>query len=90
MHLLNYVLLAAGVGLLAAAFLRARRPWRRYQELRYQEANVARYEAWRGGVRDAKPSGAAVALGMARRDLVVSFLIGLIGFGLLLAGFFPS
>ncbi len=90
MHLLNYVLLGVGAAMLATAFIRARRPWRRYQELKYQAANVARYEAWRGGVRDDKPSGAAVASDMARRDIVVCFLIGLVGLGMLLAGLYPS
>ncbi len=90
MHLLNFVLLAVGVACLAGGILRARRPWRRYQELKYQAANVARYEAWRGGVRDEKPTGAAVAISNARRDLVVSFLVGLIGVVALIAGFLPS
>ena len=38
-----------GVVLIAIGYARARGPWRRYQALKAQDANVARYEAWRGG-----------------------------------------
>ena len=39
-------------------YTRARAPWARYQALKEQDANVARYEAWRGGVRgDDRPDG---------------------------------
>ncbi len=31
---------------------RARGPWARYRALKAQDANIARYEAWRGGLRD--------------------------------------
>ncbi len=90
MHLLNYLFLGIGAVMLVSAFIRARPPWRRYQELKHQADNVARYEAWRGGVRDDKPSGAAMVIDNARRAIILSFLIGLIGLGLLLAGLYPA
>ena len=42
----------AGVVLSRVGYTRARGPWARYQALKAQDANVARYESWRGGVRD--------------------------------------
>ena len=39
----------AGVALIVVGALRAREPYRRYMALKEQDANVARYEAWRGG-----------------------------------------
>ena len=59
---LNIVLWLAGVALIAIGYTRARGPWARYQALKAQDANVARYEAWRGGVRDDGTTGASVAM----------------------------
>ena len=58
----NIVLWLAGVALIAVGYTRARGPWARYQALKAQDANVARYEAWRGGVRDDGATGASVAM----------------------------
>ena len=52
---LNVVLWLGGVILIAIGYTRAKGPWSRYQALKEQDANVARYEAWRGGVRDDGP-----------------------------------
>ena len=54
---LNVVLWLGGVALIAIGYTRARGPWSRYQALKAQDANVARYEAWRGGVRDDGTTG---------------------------------
>ena len=51
MGLVNLVLLAAGVILIVVGYTRARGPWARYQALKAQDENVARYESWRGGLR---------------------------------------
>ena len=51
MGALNVILWIAGVVLIVVGFARARGPWSRYQALKEQDANVARYEAWRGGLR---------------------------------------
>jgi hypothetical protein len=83
----NLLLWAIGVVLIAAGYLRARDPYRRYQALKAQQANVARYEAWRGGIRDTSETGADVAIGMYRRQAQVGALLSLAGFVLVFAGF---
>ncbi len=60
--LLNIALWVAGAALIALGYTRARGPYSRYQALKSQDANVARYEAWRGGVRDDGKTGASVAM----------------------------
>jgi hypothetical protein len=82
-------LLLAGVGaiLVVVGVVRVRGPWGRYRALKSQEQNIARYEAWRGGLRDSGPTGASVAMDMlrsrVRRDVaiagagVVAVLVGL-------------
>jgi hypothetical protein len=83
----NLLLWAAGIILIAAGYARARKPYARYQELKAQDANVARYTAWRGGVRDSSPTGASVAMQMLRRRAQVGALIAVAGFVLVFAGF---
>jgi hypothetical protein len=48
--------------------------------LREQDANVARYEAWRGGVRSDGKTGASVAMQLLRRQAQI-------GGGIIVAGF---
>lgn len=62
------ILILLGVAAAAAGYARFRGPWARYQALKDQEANIARYESWRGGVRDTGTTGASVAMAMARRQ----------------------
>jgi hypothetical protein len=84
----NLVLWAAGVALIAFGFSRARGPWERYQALKAQDANVARYEAWRGGVRAAgSDTGASVAMELLRRQARTYAAVAIVGFILVLAGF---
>jgi hypothetical protein len=87
MGLVNLVLLAAGAALIAVGYSRARGPWARYQALREQDRNVARYEAWRGGIRDQSPTGASVAMQMLRRQAQVGAAIAIAGFVLVFVGF---
>ncbi|HEY6058823.1 MAG TPA: hypothetical protein VIV06_12390, partial [Candidatus Limnocylindrales bacterium] len=79
MGLLNLVLIAVGIVLVVLGYARARGPWARYQALREQEANVARYEAWRGGRRDRSPSGASVAMEMFRRQAQLGAAVAVVG-----------
>jgi hypothetical protein len=79
MELLRLALMAVGVLLIAFGIVRARGPWQRIQALKVQDENVARYEAWRGGVRDSGPTGASVAMQILRRQLQI-------GIGLAAAG----
>ena len=87
MGLLNLAAWAAGIVLIAIGYQRARRPWSRYQALREQDANVARYEAWRGGLRDKSMTGASVAMQMLRRQAQVGAGIAVVGFVLVVIGF---
>jgi uncharacterized membrane protein len=84
---INLVLWASGIVLIALGFIRARGPYARYQELKAQDANIARYEAWRGGVRDSAPTGASVAMKMLRRQAQIGAGISLVGFVLVFLGF---
>jgi hypothetical protein len=83
----NVALWVVGVVLIAVGYTRARGPWARYQQLKEQDANVARYEAWRGGVRDSSPTGASVAMQVLRRQARDAALIAVVGFVLVFAGF---
>lgn len=86
------VLWAAGAVLIVVGVLRARAPWARYQALREQEANVARYEAWRGGLRtsDDGPTGASLLQAEFRRQAQLGAAIAVVGVVLVLAGFVVS
>ena len=84
---LNLVLWVAGVALMVVGYRRAKGPWSRYQSLKEQDANVARYEAWRGGVRDDGKTGASVAMEVLRRQAQVAAAIGVAGFVLVFLGF---
>lgn len=81
------ILILLGVAVMAAGYARARGPWARYQALKAQEANIARYESWRGGLRDTGPTGASVAMDMARRDARQGGVIMAAGFAIVVLGF---
>jgi uncharacterized membrane protein len=87
MGLLGIGLILAGVALIVVGAMRARGPYRRYMALREQDANVARYERWRGGARPDGKTGASVAMAMLRRQAQVGAGIVIAGFVLVLAGF---
>jgi hypothetical protein len=84
---LNLLLWAAGVILVVVGYTRARGPWSRYQALREQDANVARYESWRGGVRSSEPTGASVAMDLLRRQARIAGAIAIVGVILIFLGF---
>jgi hypothetical protein len=86
--LVNLVCWGLGVVLIALGYLRARVPWARYGELKAQEANIARYEGWRGTrLRDDGPSAASIMAREMRRRARVWGLVAVVGFGLVFAGF---
>jgi hypothetical protein len=87
MDLVNVVLWIAGVALIAIGYSRARGPWSRYQALKEQDANVARYEKWRGGVRDETTTGASVAMAVLRRQAQTAAAIAIAGVVLVFLGF---
>jgi len=88
MGLLNLVCWVGGVVLIAVGYLRARGPWARYQELKGQEANIARYEGWRGTrLHDDGPSAASLMAAEMRRRTQVWGLVAIVGFVLVFVGF---
>lgn len=84
---LALALLGVGILLVAIGVRRAREPWARYQALREQDANVARYESWRGGTRGSDTTGASVAMEILRRRAREGALVAAVGFAFVLAAF---
>jgi len=84
---LNLILWAAGIVLVIVGYTRARGPWQRYQALKEQDANVARYEAWRGGLRDDGQTGASIAMQVLRRQAQRAGLVAIVGVVLIFLGF---
>jgi hypothetical protein len=84
---LNIALWLAGVALIVVGYTRARRPWARYRALKEQDANAARYGAWRGGIRDDSTTGASVAMAILRRQAQTAGAIAIVGVVLVFIGF---
>lgn len=84
---INLVLWGIGVALVVVGYTRARGPWSRYQALKDQDANVARYGAWRGGLRDDGQTGASVAMAILRRQARTAGAIAIAGVVLIFLGF---
>ena len=85
--IVNVVLWVAGIALIALGYGRAKGPWARYQALKEQDANAARYNAWRGGMRDDSTTGASVAMAILRRQARIGATIAIVGFVLVFLGF---
>jgi hypothetical protein len=76
-----------GALLLLVGYTRARGPWARYQALKEEDANIARYDAWRGGVHDSGKTGASVAMQILRRQAQLGAVTAVVGAVLIVAGF---
>jgi hypothetical protein len=87
MSIVNIVLWVGGVALIAIGYQRFRGPWSRYQALKEEDANAARYAAWRGGVRDSSPTGASVAMEILQRQARIGAGIAIAGLVLVILGF---
>ena len=88
MGLVNLICWGLGVVLIAVGYMRAKGPWARYQDLKSQEANIARYEGWRGTrLRDDGPSAASIMAQEMRRRAQIGGLIVIAGFVLVFVGF---
>lgn len=87
MTALNVALWIGGIALIAIGYTRARRPWARYQAMKSQDENIARYAAWRGGIRDDGATGASIAMAILRRQAQVAGAIAIAGIVLVFAGF---
>ena len=64
--MIGIVLTLLGIAIGAVGYIQFRRPWARYKALKAQDANIARYESWRGGLRDTGTTGASVAMDILR------------------------
>jgi hypothetical protein len=85
---INLILWVGGAVLVWLGYARARGPWARYQDLKAQDANVARYGAWRGGLReDAGRTGASVAMAILRRQVQLGAVVAVGGLVAIVAGF---
>ena len=88
MGAINLACWVLGIVLIVAGYLRAKGPWARYQQLKAQEANLARYEGWRGTrLRDDGPSAASIMAAELRRRAQIGGLILIVGFVLVFVGF---
>jgi uncharacterized membrane protein len=85
---INLICWFAGVVLIVFGYTRARGPWRRYQALKEQEANLSRYEGWRGTrLHDDGPSAATLMAQELRRQAQVGGMVAVAGFVLVFVGF---
>jgi hypothetical protein len=76
-----------GAVLIVLGTMRARDPYRRYMALKEQDANIARYEAWRGGLRSDGKTGASVAMEVLRRQAQIGAGVAIAGIVLVVIGF---
>jgi hypothetical protein len=83
---IGIVLILVGLAMSATGYLRARGPWARYQALKAQDENIARYESWRGGLRDSGPTGASIAMELLRRQARDGFILVAAGAVIAVAG----
>ena len=79
--------IVAGAVLIVIGTVRARDPYRRYMALKDQDANIARYEAWRGGLRSDGKTGASVAMEILRRQAQIGAGVAIAGIVLVVIGF---
>ena len=84
---INLALWGLGIVLVVIGYTRAKGPWARYQALREQDANISRYESWRGGLRTHEQTGATVAMAMLRRQAQLAGAIAIVGIVLIFLGF---
>ena len=87
MGAINLLLWAGGIVLIVVGYRRAKGPWSRYQALKAQDENIARYESWRGGTRSDGKTGASVAMELLRRQARIGGAIAIAGFVMVFAGF---
>lgn len=88
--LLNLALWVGGLVLLVVGVMAIRRPLARYRELQATDANLRRYDSWRGGKRTAVETGVTGADVMRAQLRSTSIRWGAVivaGIVLIVAGF---
>lgn len=88
--LLDLVLWAGGIALLALGVVRAREPLARYRDLKATQANLTRYDDWRGNRLRPEPgerTGVDVMLDLLRRRSMAWGGVASVGVALIIAGF---
>ena len=88
--LLNLVLWGGGAVLLAVGVMRVRAPLARYRDLKATQANLTRYDDWRGNRLRPEPgerTGADVMLDLLRRQAVTWGAVAAAGLVMIVAGF---
>ncbi|MDQ3553469.1 MAG: hypothetical protein M3395_03540 [Chloroflexota bacterium] len=88
--LLNLALWIGGSVLLAVGVMRIRGPLARYRELQATEANLRRYDSWRGGHRtavDTGTTGADIMRAQLRSTAIRWGAVIAAGIALIVAGF---
>lgn len=83
----NLAVILIGAAMMGLGYVRARGPWARYQALKAQDENIARYESWRGGLRDSGTTGASVAMQVLRKQARDGAIIVAVGLAFTIAGF---
>jgi hypothetical protein len=83
-----FLLIVVGLALIVVGYLRTRAPYARLRALQAQDQNVARYEAWRGGVRDESKTSGSVAMAILQRQVRVGAGIGLVGIAAIVVALF--
>jgi len=79
--------IALGIALVVYGTIRAKGPYQRYVALKEQDANIARYEQWRGGLRSNDKTGASVAMAVLRRQAQIGVGIVIAGVVVMAIGF---
>jgi hypothetical protein len=88
--IINLVLWIVGVTLILGGILAIRAPAARFRELRETEANLRRYDSWRGGRRgsmDQGVTGADVMLDQMRQRVRLLSVVIVAGIALVVVGF---
>ncbi len=84
---MSAVLVLFGLALIVVGVARGRGPYLRYTALKEQDANIERYEQWRGGIRSDGKTGASVAMEILRRQVQIAVAVVIAGFVLVAVGF---
>ena len=90
MGTVNLGIVLLGAVVLAVGIWRARGPYLRAQELRAHQANLERYETWRGGrpaLPERGPDSAELMIAELRRQVRLWLAVAGIGLLLVLLGF---